>query len=1075
MFHLANYEPSIFALPSLLVGTIVAALGIGVLVRERGSGASPAFLLVTASVAIWQLSFIAIYSATREDVAVSWMRVEHVAVSFISVAIFLFTLQITNRLRRSRVLALAALAGAVAFSLMFTLSDWLLAGAYRYFWGFYPRAGWLYPVFLVFFFTVMCLSFRTFFVAARSSSSERQRIRVRAMTVAFGVAYVASLDYLAGFGVPLYPFGYVFILAFVVIAARLVRRHRLVDITPAFAAARIMETMTEGVLVLDGEGVIRLANGAATELLGRPRTELVGRFASEVLEDPAIQEAVKHATDGQEVPEHQVLFARGGDIRSLTISTSVMRNRREELIALVCVIRDVTERERAAAALRDSEARYRNLVEGAPDVIFSVSLEDGTLLSLNPAFERITGWSCDEWVGKQFLSLVHPDDRAAALEAVDREARGETPEPYELRILHESGGCLTGEFTSFPQQAAEKRVLSGVARDVTERKRAQALLAAEKRVLEAVARGATLEHVLQILTETIHDHASGMPCSVLLLDADGAHLRRGAASGLPGEYNAAVDGILIGPSAGSCGTAAYRRQPVIVTDIETDPLWDEPRPLALRHGLKACWSTPILSSKAELLGTFAMYYGEPRAPTEQELELVERASHIAGIAIERSLAEETIRELAFQDPLTGLPNRRVFRDRLTMALAQARRNNGRLAVMFLDLDHFKVVNDVAGHSEGDRLLQAISGRLSELVREGDTVARMGGDEFTLLLPGIGAEVDAVDAAERVLTGLTQSWNVGEQEFFVTASLGIAVYPNDGEDPESLLKRADTAMYRAKEMGRNRWQLYAPGMTPGISVRLRQEGDLRRALERQEFRLHFQPQVAVDSLEVVGVEALLRWQQPGHGLTAPGEFIALAEESGLIVPLGEWVLRTACEQAKELVTGRPTFTIAVNLSPIQVRCPDLSKMVASVLDEVGIAPQNLQLEITESAALEANALDVLTSLKNSGVRIAIDDFGTGYSSLIYLADGRAHAVKIDRSLIRGLDADPNRVSIVTGIVRMAHELNLTVIAEGVETDDELGVLRRIGCDYFQGFLFCRPIPLRALKEFLSSPRRRVLSV
>lgn len=438
---------------------------------------------------------------------------------------------------------------------------------------------------------------------------------------------------------------------------------------------------------------------------------------------------------------------------------------------------------------------------------------------------------------------------------------------------------------------------------------------------------------------------------------------------------------------------------------------------------------------------------------------------------------ETIEHMAYFDPLTALANRTLFLDHLGLALAQARRSRRPMAVMFIDLDRFKLVNDTAGHSQGDQFLRGVAAELEQTVREGDTVARAGGDEFTLLLPEIASPADAVEVAQRVLDALRRPRSIGGHEFHITPSIGIVIHPSDdgstaGADAETLLANADIAMYRAKAEGGNRYQIHTPAMNAGILERLSLETDLRHALDREEFVLHYQPQVSIGTGRVVGAEALVRWQHPERGLVAPMEFIPVAEETGLIVLLGDWVLRTACAQAKAwLDEGLPCTRIAVNLSARQFQQRDLVGKVAQVLKETGLGPCGLQLEITESVAIQDvdyTAL-VLGQFKEMGVQIGIDDFGTGNSALSYLQRFPIDAVKIDRSFVRDITANSNDAEIAAAVIDMSHRLKLDVIAEGVETDEQLDFLRQRQCDEMQGYLFSKPVPAEEFAAIVKQGR------
>ena len=426
---------------------------------------------------------------------------------------------------------------------------------------------------------------------------------------------------------------------------------------------------------------------------------------------------------------------------------------------------------------------------------------------------------------------------------------------------------------------------------------------------------------------------------------------------------------------------------------------------------------------------------------------------------ERKRTEERIKNLAYFDVLTALPNRRLFTDRLQMAIAHAHRHGSQLAIMFLDLDLFKRINDSLGHGVGDQVLCEVATRLVHCVREGDTVARLGGDEFVVLLPELDHLEDVAKLADRVICQVKQPLKVDEQELYVTASVGIAIYPEDGLTDETLIKNADTAVYRAKDLGRNSYQLYTPAMNARSFEHLAMEAALRHALERHEFVLVYQGKIDLLSRRMSGVEALLRWRHPEMGLVSPAEFIPLAENMGLISEIGAWVLRTACRQCQSWQQlGLPKVRMAVNVSTLQFREGDIVELVRRSLAESGLAPQYLELEITESVLMqrvEENAL-VLQQLRAMGVHISIDDFGTGYSSLSYLKRIPIDALKIDRSFVKDITEDGDGATIVSTIIDLAHNLKLRAVAEGVETQEQAQFLRARGCDEIQGFLVSRPV-------------------
>lgn len=435
---------------------------------------------------------------------------------------------------------------------------------------------------------------------------------------------------------------------------------------------------------------------------------------------------------------------------------------------------------------------------------------------------------------------------------------------------------------------------------------------------------------------------------------------------------------------------------------------------------------------------------------------------------ERRRMEQVISHLSYHDPLTGLPNRTLLRDRLNVALAQARRSQERVAVFVLDLDRFKTVNDALGHEGGDELLRAADRALVSLAREGDTVARGGGDEFILVLFGVSLrDVEAV--AREILQTFRMPWSVGGQDFRVTASIGIALYPLDGQDAEALLRSADTAMHQAKEQGRDTYRFYDAAMRARILERLALEQELRRALERDELVLHYQPVLSVATGQVVGVEALVRWQHPERGLLFPDAFIGLAEEGGLVPYIDAWALAAACRQAQRWRRqGLPPLQVAVNVSTRSFRQGPCLEALRGLLADDWPSPGHLMLEITETAALEDPnvTIDALRSLRAMGVEVALDDFGTGYCSLTYLRRLPVDAVKIDRSFVQGLLVNPADEAFVTTIIGLAHGLGLRVVAEGVERPEQLASLRRHGCDHWQGFLFARPMPAASLERLLA---------
>ena len=441
---------------------------------------------------------------------------------------------------------------------------------------------------------------------------------------------------------------------------------------------------------------------------------------------------------------------------------------------------------------------------------------------------------------------------------------------------------------------------------------------------------------------------------------------------------------------------------------------------------------------------------------------------------ERRLYQARIERQANYDTLTGLANRSLLQDRLEQALLTATSFGTRIAVAFVDLDRFKYINDSLGHHVGDELLKEVAARVQSCVRECDTVARLGGDEFVLLINGHSGPESVRSIMESMLAAVSQPWTIEQGEFHVSCSIGVALHPEDGEDARTLLKHADSAMYRAKDSGRNNFQFFTRELNTLMTERLEMESHLRRALERNQFVLCYQPRVDLQDGQIVGAEALLRWRIPNRGTIAPQRFIALAEETGLIVPIGKWVLKTACAQNKAWQDeGLPPIVVSVNVSPRQFRQENIVQTVAEVLEETGLEPRYLELELTESMVMHdaPQLVAMLDELKNLGVQIAVDDFGTGYSSLSYLKRFPVDRLKIDRSFVEHIATDVDDATIVRTIIALGHNLGLKVVAEGVESDEQLGFLRSNRCDEAQGFLMGRPVSSRHLRRMFPTRSKR----
>jgi len=987
---------------------------------------------------------------------------------------------------------------------------------------------------------------------------------------------------------------------------------------------------------------------------------------------------------------------------------------------------EIGERERVEAALRGSEQKYRMLAEHLPDVVVRYDL-DCRRVFINPAYYRETGillGLAQDKTPKEIWrpTNISPEEYQAKLQQVM--ATGEATDIL-LEYPGPDGQLVTNAVRVVAESGPDGAVIGAltIGRNITAIKRHEHLEQARLRIFERLAQGAPLEEVLDLVMAYVEKARPDFLGSIMLVDADGKHLLSSAAPSLPADFTAAINDIEIGEGAGSCGTAAWRGQTVITEDVRTHPYWTPYKHLALKAGLLACWSEPIFDSAGKVLGTFGIYLRQPGQPTEDEMELVRRASHLAAIAIERKRAEEllweserqyrtlvedspdvitrydldcrrvyvsgayqqmhgrppstvlgkrpteiwgspsmspaefeqrlqqvintgnraeielewttpegeyvchwmravpeydregrvvsvlsitrdvsearraekalhlheqelrslventpdtiarydrhcrriyanprmladlgapleealhktptefpggesaaayeqriqqvlacgksedfelawktgdgkqvvsyirltpefgmggeivsvlavgrditeideyrqSIHHLAFYDTLTDLPNRALLADRIQQTIADASWHGYQFGLVLLDLDRFKEVNDTLGHSVGDALLREAASRLLECVRIYDTVARLGGDEFAILLPQVREGDDLAVIARKIIEVFQQPFNISGKELFISASIGIALYPSDSAEIDALFKYADSAMYHAKKKGRNNFQFYAKELTARSAERMALEAALRKAGKNQELEMYYQPQVDLASGRIVGAEALLRWKRKEGSMVTPDKFIPVAEESGMIVGIGEWALLAACRAAVEWNRDLTIpFKVAVNLSTRQFIQNDLLDSVRRILAETQCRPEWLKLEITESLLLEDSAeiLAILEAFDKMGLAISIDDFGTGYSALSYLNRFPVSQIKIDRSFVRDIPDNQDKAELVKAMISIAQALHLELVAEGVETRKQAEYLNAHGCLIGQGYLFGKPMPHAAFTAHLA---------
>jgi len=550
---------------------------------------------------------------------------------------------------------------------------------------------------------------------------------------------------------------------------------------------------------------------------------------------------------------------------------------------------------------------------------------------------------------------------------------------------------------------------------------------------------------------------------VLLADGRLEHV----ALTLPVKFKAAMDSQLLRLAADLCSENVSESQGVVCSDINTNPYWARVLPSAVEHGINTCWSLTLRSADDEPLGMFAVYHHHAMQPDQAALSLLNMAARLITIASENRQLNHQLAYRAYHDSLTGLPNRMLFEDRLTQALARAQRDEHCVATFCIDLDRFKYVNDTLGHHAGDLLLSQFAARVQGMLRETDTLARLGGDEFALILPELSSRNDATAIAQKLIEGMKEPFDITGQELYVTASIGIAVFPDDGRDASTIEKNADIAMYRAKAQGRNGYQCFSSEMVPTGANRIEMESLLRRAWGNREFVLYYQPQYDRFN-NMIALEALLRWTHHKLGPVPPSKFVPMAEESGLIVELGEWVLEEACRQcAQWQARGFKPVRVAVNVSALQFAQSDFAGTIERVLKTHKLDPRWLEIEITESLLMK-NTLDAaakLEKIRSTGVSIALDDFGTGYSSLAYLQWLPIDTLKIDRSFVRDIDLaceGADGTAVVRAIMSLGHGLKMKVVAEGVETDQQRQFLWNIGCNAMQGYLLSEAVPAAQLE-------------
>ncbi len=685
------------------------------------------------------------------------------------------------------------------------------------------------------------------------------------------------------------------------------------------------------------------------------------------------------------------------------------------------------------------------------DYAILITNAQGEIVYSNACFHAMFGYRHDDIAGRSAAGLLAAEGfEAGIMDRVYAELAKRRTFEEEVPVVTKTGAVVWMSTMVKPLYDANGTLSHYllVLSDINDSKQIQSL---QRDVLEAIAQDRPLREVMELLCRRVELMAPDVYCSILTVDERGL-LHPLAAPSLPAHFSAAIDGVPNGPKHGSCGTAVWRKQPVIVEDIETDPLWEDFRDLALPLNLRACWSSPIQLRNGHIGGTFAFYYREKRGPSVWHEHIVRACVNLCVVALERDEASARIARLAYFDALTGLPNRTRLREEMEASIDCA--DDPRAALLFIDIDHFKDVNDTLGHSMGDSFLREIAERIVHSVHGADFVCRHGGDEFVVLLPGADA-ARAQEIATTLLQRIAEPVRVEGVTLPASASIGISLCPENGSDTATLLRNADTAMYRAKSEGRSRARFFSSDMNRMAQDRLLLGALFRHAVAQREISLAYQPQVEAGTGRLAGVEALARWTHPALGAVPPTRFIPLAEDSGLIEAVGEQCLDEACRQMQLWAAeGHEIPQLSVNISAIQFRNTDFPDIVAATLAAHGLEPQRLTIEVTESVMMDAYATAVENArrLRDMGVTISMDDFGTGYSSLSHLARLPVSELKIDRSFMADLEESEAVQAMVTAVIRIGETMRLRVVAEGVETVAQRRFLEALGCHVLQGYLF-----------------------
>lgn len=832
-----------------------------------------------------------------------------------------------------------------------------------------------------------------------------------------------------------------------------------------------LEQAIDSVVVIDSRNRIVLFNAAAERLWGYSKAEVIGENVKVLVPvelQPHHDSYINaNRTSGinkivgtsRDVPIHR----KDGSQRWGAMSISKVES--EGQILYTAFIKDVTQQ-----YYEKERLKLLSLVTDQTDSAIIITNGAWQILYVNSGFEQVFGYSAEEVKGRHPTALLAPQLSHFDVSSMREKLNAGLPVKSEELTHTKSGERIWSSVTINPILNGNNNLTYTVSilSDITNAKMHEVM---QHCMLDAMVKEEPLENLMEIACNEIERIAPDVLSAIFQVD-DENKLRPLAAPSLSKSYRKLIEGLTMGEYLGSMEGTAFSDETVFLNNVNMNPVWIECRSGFLPEGIKTCWVTAVHNNKGNCIGVMALYYRAERHPSEFHKRLVEAVTPLCSLAMEREESRQNIRQLAFYDSLTELPNRSLLHAKAEHALIEARRNKSSLAVLFLDIDRFKQVNDSLGHPAGDALLQQIAERLSINRRQTDIVGRLSGDEFVVVLPG-GDEGNITEIVEEIKLNIAQPCKVGGATLSPSASIGISLYPQDGHDMGTLIHRADMAMYQAKSVGRGRFSFFSHELNQLAQERQELENALREAIERNELTLHYQPQINMQEGKLYGVEALARWVHPKFGMVSPARFIPLAEECGLIGELGHWAIKEACQQmAVWKRKGINIPAVSVNLSPSNFHNLDLCGMIMTTLSQHNLQANELTLELTESVLLDTNpsTMKVLNEVHSQGVRLAMDDFGTGYSSLSYLRRLPIHELKLDRSFVQDLEIDETSRALSEAVFRIGESLQLKVVAEGVEEEGQYQILKEQGYHVAQGYLLSKPLSAVDLEQWFVNARK-----